>query len=71
MMIYITSINFNYDDYESGFNSVTFNFTSAGATYSVSGSITVSKAEYMGNSGDINSLRQLVKDKIAGDLQGE
>lgn len=69
MMIYITSINFNYDDYAEGFVDVTFNFTSTGKTYTISGALTISKAEYMGNAQDINSLRQLVKNKIAEDLQ--
>jgi len=68
MMVYITSINFNYDDgFEHGFNGVSLNFQTVGQPYSISGRIVISKDDYMATTG-IDELRQKVKEKIIADL---
>lgn len=68
MMVYITSINFNYDEgFEHGFNNVSLNFQTVGQPYSISGKIVISKEDYMNATG-IEELRQKVKEKIIADL---
>lgn len=66
--IYITNIGFNYGDFKDGFNSVRFNFVTLDLPFEFNGPVTISKTDYMANQGDINALRQLVKDKIIADL---
>lgn len=68
MMVYITSINFNYESgFEEGFGNVALNFQTVGQPYNISGKIVISKADYMAATG-IDELRQKVKDKIIADL---
>lgn len=70
MMIYITNINFNYDDgLEEGFQNVSLIFQTTGFPYTISGRMTVSKEQYLGASG-IEELRALVKNRIISDLGG-
>ena len=67
-MVYITSINFNYDDgFEHGFNGVSLNFQTTGQSYNISGKVVISKEDYMATTG-IDELRQKVKGKIIADL---
>lgn len=68
MMVYITNINFNYDEgFEHGFQNVSLNFQTVGQPYGISGKVVISKADYMATTG-IDELRQKVKDKIIADL---
>lgn len=68
MMVYITSINFNYEQgFENGFDNVNLNFQTVGQPYDITGKIVMSKADYM-EASDINQLRQKVKDQIIADL---
>lgn len=72
MTIYITSINFDYDEgYSEGFQGVKLNFTTNSGEYTISGKITISRQDYLDNSSDINELRDLVKNKIIADLSAE
>lgn len=68
MMIYITSINFNYDNgVEEGFNDVALYFQTVGFPYSISGKMTVTKQQYIETT-SIDELRALVKNRIVSDL---
>ena len=68
MQIYITSINFNYDDgIEEGFKNVSLHFQTSGFPYSINGKMTVTKEQYM-TATNVNEVRQLVKDRIIADL---
>lgn len=69
MTIYITDIKLDYTEgYSEGFQSVKLNFTTNGGEYTISGKITISRQDYLDNQGDINTLRDLVKNRIVADL---
>lgn len=71
MMIYITNINFNYDgDITEGFRDVSLHFQTAGYPYSINGEMTITKEQYLGTN-NITELRDLAKNRIISDLQGE
>lgn len=68
MQIYITSINFNYDNgVEEGFSNVSLHFQTSGFPYSINGNMTVTKEQYLGTS-NVDEIRQLVKNRIVSDL---
>lgn len=70
MRMTITGINFNYENgFENEYTSVDLNFITSGATYSISGPITVSKEDYQASSANNDELRALIKGKIVEDLQ--
>lgn len=69
MRLNITGINFNYDNgYENEYTSVDLSFVTSGATYSLSGPVTVTKEEYQAASGN-DGLKELIKNTIIADLQ--
>ena len=68
MIVYITSINFNYDEgFDGGFHNVSINFQTQNKDYNINGRIVISKEDYMNATG-IEELRQKVKEKIIADL---
>lgn len=69
MTVYITAINFNYDEgYGHGMTGVTVRFQTDGAPYSISGEMKFTKSEYLENQ-ELETMRALVKQKIIADLQ--
>ena len=68
MQIYVSSINFNYDEgVDEGFKNVTLHFQTSGFPYSINGNMTVTKEQYLGTS-NVDEIRQLVKNRIVSDL---
>lgn len=68
MMIYITSIDFNYDKgLDKGFSDVSLTFQTVGFPYTISGRMTITKEDYLANT-EIDKLRQFVKNRVISDL---
>ncbi|NEY20495.1 hypothetical protein G4D61_11060 [Bacillus ginsengihumi] len=69
MKITLTGINFNYSNgYNNDYTGVNLNFNSSGATFSLSGYVTVTKDEYTAASGNPEQLTALIIQKVQESL---
>ncbi|KHD85688.1 hypothetical protein NG54_07980 [Heyndrickxia ginsengihumi] len=69
MKITLTGINFNYTNgYNNDYTGVNLNFSSSGATFSLSGYVTVTKDEYTDASGNPEQLTALIIQKVQESL---
>lgn len=72
MKIVLMGINFNYKDgYEKGYSDVNLNFNNSGSTFNVSGFITVTKEQYDEASGNVEELKELIKQEVLSNIQKE
>ena len=65
MRMTLTGINFQYDNgYNEEFTSVSLNFNSSGESLNISGLLNISNEQYKSTSGDVDLLKELIKQEI-------
>ncbi|OIK11971.1 hypothetical protein BIV60_17095 [Bacillus sp. MUM 116] len=72
LKITLTGINFDYGNgYDEDYTGVNLSFSSSGATFSVGGFIKVTNEQFMTAAGNMNALKDIIKQEVISTLSAQ